>query len=50
LGINRAYHGGKEMTKVRIAREDLQVLPLDANALEKVLRSLVEDEVKLSFE
>jgi transcription antitermination factor NusA-like protein len=50
LGINHAFHEGKEITKVRIAREDMGELPLSIEALEKVLRSLVEDDVKLSFE
>ncbi|MFA6907565.1 MAG: transcription elongation factor NusA [Candidatus Micrarchaeia archaeon] len=50
LGINHAFHEGKEITKVRIAREDVAHLPLGVEALEKVLRSLVEDDVKLSFE
>jgi transcription antitermination factor NusA-like protein len=50
LGINHAYHEGKEVTKVRIAREDLQCLPLDTAALEKILRSLLEEDAKLVFE
>ena len=50
LGINHAFHDGKEITKVRIAREDRADIPIGAEALEKVLHSLVEDEVKLSFE
>jgi len=50
LGINKVFHEGREMTKVRIAREDLVHLPLDMGSLEKVLRSLLEDEVKISFE
>jgi len=50
LGINHAFHEGKEITKVRIAREDMAHLPLDIASLEKVLRALLEDDVKLSFE
>ncbi|MFA6328806.1 MAG: transcription elongation factor NusA [Candidatus Micrarchaeia archaeon] len=50
LGINHAFHEGKERTKVRIAREDMQLLPLDVASLEKVLRSLAEGDVVLSFE
>ena len=50
LGINHAFHDGKEITKVRIARDDMAHLPLSKEALETVLRSLVEDDVKLSFE
>jgi len=50
LGINHAFHEGKEVTKVRIARADMPHLPLDVASLEKVLRSLLEDDVKLVFE
>jgi len=50
LGINHAFHEGKEITKVRIARADISELPLDINSLETVLRSLVEQDVKLVFE
>jgi len=50
LGINKVFHEGREIMKVRIAREDIVYLPLDINSLEKVLRSLLEDDVKLSFE
>ena len=50
LGINHAFHDGKEITKVRIARADMGELPINIEALEKILRSLVEDDVKLSFE
>jgi len=50
LGINKVFHGGKEIMKVRIAREDAARLPLDIASLERVLRSLLEDDVKLSFE
>ena len=50
LGINQAYHEGKEITKVRIARADKAELPLDVASLEKVLRSLVEQDVLLVFE
>ena len=50
LGINHAFHEGKEVTKVRIAREDMPHLPLDVASLERILRSLLEDDVKLVFE
>ena len=50
LGINHAYHEGKEITKVRIAHADMQHLPLGVDALEKVLRSLVGQDVRLVFE
>ena len=50
LGINHAFHEGKEITKVRISRADMADLPLGIDALEKVLRSLVEQDVKLVFE
>jgi transcription antitermination factor NusA-like protein len=50
LGINKVFHGGKEIMKVRIARADIVHLPLDITSLEKVLRSLLEDEVKVVFE
>ncbi|VVB99344.1 NusA-like KH domain protein [uncultured archaeon] len=50
LGINNIFHEGKEITKVRIAKADLAHLPLDIPSLEKVLRSLLEDDVKVVFE
>jgi len=50
LGINKVFHEGKEIMKVRIARADIARLPLDINSLEAVLRSLLEDDVKISFE
>ena len=50
LGINHAFHEGREITKVRIARADMPHLPLDVASLERILRSLLEDDVKLVFE
>jgi transcription antitermination factor NusA-like protein len=50
LGINRVFHEGREITKVRMSRHDLAHLPLDMPTLEKVLRHLLEDEVRLVFE
>ena len=50
LGINHAFHEGKERTKVRIARDDLKLLPIGREALETVLRSLMEQDVLVVFE
>lgn len=50
LGINRVFHEGREVTKVRLSRHDLAHLPIDITTLEKVLRHLLEDEVKVVFE
>jgi hypothetical protein len=50
LGINKVFHEGREMTKVRIAKSDLAQMPLDPGSLGVVLRSLLEDEVRVSFE
>ncbi|MFA6214093.1 MAG: hypothetical protein WC717_02330 [Candidatus Micrarchaeia archaeon] len=50
LGINKVFHEGKEITKIRIARADISKLPIDIGSLEAVLRSLVEQDVLLIFE
>jgi transcription antitermination factor NusA-like protein len=50
LGINKVFHNGREVMKVRIAHTDIAQLPLDQKSLYIVLRSLLEDEVKVSFE
>lgn len=50
LGINKVFHEGKEITRVRIARQDAVRLPIDVRTLEAALRSLLEDDVALSFE
>ena len=50
LGINSVFHEGREMTKVRISRHDLERLPLDSAALGKALASLMEREVEVVFE
>ena len=50
LGINRVFHEGREVTRVRLSKADLTHLPLDLSSLERVLKSLLEDEVKISFE
>lgn len=50
LGINKVFHNGREVMKVRLSKADLPHLPLDLPSLERVLHSLLEDEVKISFE
>ncbi len=50
LGINRVFHEGREITKVRLSRRELEQLPLDMPTLEKVLCRLLEDEVRVVFE
>ncbi len=50
LGINRVFHEGKEITKVRLPRHELEELPIDVPTLEKVLRHLLEDDVRLVLE
>jgi len=50
LGINRVFHEGKEITKVRLSRHDAPNLPLDMPTLEKVLKHLLEDDVKIVLE
>lgn len=50
LGVNKVFHEGREVCKVRIPRHDLVHLPIDINTLQTVLKSLLEDEVKLEFE
>ena len=50
LGINKVFHEGKEVMRVRLSKADLAHLPLDLSSLERVLKSLMEDEVKISFE
>lgn len=50
LGINRVFHEGKEVLRVRLSKEDVHVLPLDLQSLEQVLRSLLEEDVQVSFE
>ena len=50
LGINRVFHEGKEITKVRLSRHDAEHLPLDVPTLEKVLHHLLEDDAKVVFE
>jgi len=50
LGINRVFHEGREITRVRLSKSDLQQLPLDLSSLERVLKSLLEEDVKIVFE
>jgi transcription antitermination factor NusA-like protein len=50
LGINKVFHNGQEVTKVRIAQSDVALLPLDQKSLDTVLRSLLEDSVVVTFE
>lgn len=50
LGINKMFHQGKEVTKVRIAKRDLAHLPISLPSLERALRSLLDSEVQLAFE
>ncbi|MCX8198274.1 MAG: hypothetical protein N3F07_03755 [Candidatus Micrarchaeota archaeon] len=50
LGINRVFHQGREIAKVRLPKTDLARLPIDITCLEKALRELMEEEVKLEFE
>jgi transcription antitermination factor NusA-like protein len=50
LGINQAFHEGREITKIRIAKHELANLPIDIPSLEKALRALMEKEVQLIFE
>ncbi len=50
LGINQVFHEGREITKVRIAKQDISQLPIDIPTLEKALKVLVEQEVKVEFE
>jgi transcription antitermination factor NusA-like protein len=50
LGINKVFHEGREVTKVRIGKRELAQLPLDLASLEKALRSLLESEVQIVFE
>jgi transcription antitermination factor NusA-like protein len=50
LGINKVFHEGRVVTRVRLSKSDLAHLPLDLSSLERTLRSLLEDDVKISFE
>ena len=50
LGKNKVFHNGQEVMKVRIAQSDIALLPLDQKSLDIVLRSLLEDNVMVSFE
>jgi transcription antitermination factor NusA-like protein len=50
LGINTTFHEGKEATKVRIAKADLVLLPVEISVLQTVLVALLEGPVKLEFE
>ncbi len=50
LGINKVFSEGQEVLKVRMDKRDLQHLPMDVDSLEKVLKSLLEEQIKLSFE
>lgn len=50
LGINRVFHDGKEITRVRLSKQDVAHLPLDISSLERVLRSLLEGDAKIVFE
>jgi transcription antitermination factor NusA-like protein len=50
LGINKVYHEGREVQKVRLPRADMHRLPVDIPTLEQVLRSFLNSEVKVSFE
>ena len=50
LGINKVFHNGKEMTKVRLLKHDLVHLPIDLTTLERALQSLLECEVQLVIE
>jgi transcription antitermination factor NusA-like protein len=50
LGINKVYHEGREITRVRISKSDMVQLPIDISSLEKVLTSLLDGEAKVAFE
>ena len=50
IGINKAYHEGKELTKIRIAREDMEYMPFDVATLETILKTLLEEEVRVEIE
>ncbi len=50
LGINRVFHEGREVTKIRLAASDKGILPMDIPSVEKVLHTILEGEVKLVFE
>ena len=50
LGINHTYHEGAEVCKVRIAKSDLSLMPIDIESLETVLRSVLEGKAVIEFE
>lgn len=50
FGINKVFHEGREVSKVRIAKHDLPHLPMDINSLETILKAVLEEEVKLEIE
>lgn len=50
VGLNKIYLGGKETYKVRLLKSEISLLPLDISTLEKVLHSLVGEEVRIIFE
>lgn len=50
VGLNKLYQKGKETYRVRLLKSEISLLPLDINTLEKVLHSLVGEEVKIAFE
>jgi transcription antitermination factor NusA-like protein len=50
LGLNKVFHGGQEVCKVRIVKSDLAHMPIDINTLNAVLQSLLEGEVRVDFE
>ena len=50
LGINTMYSKGGEYYKIKIPKPQFMQLPLDLLSLEKVLKSLLKNDVKISLE
>ncbi|MCX8175361.1 MAG: KH domain-containing protein [Candidatus Micrarchaeota archaeon] len=50
LGVNKIFHEGRELTKVRLAKSDMAQLPIDIPSLESALCSLLEEKVAIAFE
>lgn len=50
LGINKVFHNGNELTKVRFLRQEIASLPIDMPTLEKALCLLLECPVQIALE
>ncbi len=50
LGVNTVWHGGEEVVKVRLPKDDMRLLPVDAQTLENVICKWMGKKASIGFE